>query len=83
MARYRKLPVEIAAVLWRGDNFDEVDAFMDGRYGFDISNGVHRVIIQTLEGTMHGVPGDFIVKGVHGEFYPCKPDIFLSTYEVI
>ena len=37
--------------------------------------------IQTLEGTMRATPGDWIIRGVHGEFYPCKPDIFAATYE--
>lgn len=39
--------------------------------------------IETLEGTMEISDGDYIIKGVHGEFYPCKPDIFLETYEII
>ena len=41
------------------------------------------LIVNTLEGKMHVDEGDFIIKGVHGEFYPCKPDIFKETYESI
>ena len=40
------------------------------------------VYIDTLEGTHHASVGDYIIKGVHGEFYPCKPDIFAKTYEI-
>lgn len=39
--------------------------------------------VETLEGTMEISDGDYIIKGVHGEFYPCKPDIFIETYEII
>ena len=39
--------------------------------------------IATLEGTMHASPGDYIIRGVNGEFYPCKPDIFVKTYEAV
>lgn len=39
--------------------------------------------IRTLEGTMRALPGDWIIKGVKGEFYPCKPDIFAATYEEV
>ena len=41
------------------------------------------ISIKTLEGTMHAIPGDWIIKGVKGEFYPCKPDIFAATYDEI
>lgn len=41
----------------------------------------HTVAIDTLEGSMHAGPGDYIIRGVQGEFYPCKPDIFAATYE--
>lgn len=40
-----------------------------------------RIAVETLEGTMYALPGDYIIKGVQGEFYPCKPDIFDQTYE--
>lgn len=41
----------------------------------------HNLVIRTLEGEMVAAPGDFIIKGVQGEFYPCKPDIFAQTYD--
>ena len=67
----------IEAVLWTGENLEEVDAFMGGIHTFEEA----RVVIVTLEGTMYGDPGDWIIKGVKGEFYPCKPDIFDELYE--
>ena len=74
--KYRKKPVVIEAVLWTGKNTNEINKFVS-------PNGVHdgKVVIQTLEGVMQGSVGDWIIKGVKGEFYPCKPDIFAATYE--
>lgn len=46
-------------------------------------NGNYTMYIRTLEGTMAASPGDYIIKGVKGEFYPCKKDIFAQTYEII
>lgn len=74
---YRKKPVVIEAVQWTGENMGEILGFFGGaamREGQDI-------IIGTLEGEMRAMPGDWIIKGVKGEFYPCKPDIFAATYE--
>ena len=79
MAKYRKKPVIIEAVQWTGDNFGELTDLMDDAYGVDRKN----IIITTLEGTMTASVGDFIIKGVQGEFYPCKPDIFEQTYEIV
>jgi hypothetical protein len=45
--------------------------------------GGPHIAIRTLEGTMAALPGDYIIKGVQGEFYPCKPDIFQSTYDSV
>ena len=45
--------------------------------------GGNYIEVETLEGVMHASSGDFIIKGVQGEFYPCKPDIFAATYEVV
>lgn len=82
--RYRKLPVEIEAVQWLGDNFVEVHNFcpslvLDKRVYADDES----LIIPTLEGDHRASLGDFIIKGVEGEFYPCKPDIFAKTYEMV
>jgi len=81
---YRKKPVVIQAVQWLGRNYEEMDEFLGGQFGyqerFDGSDKAD-VVIATMEGTMRGEPGDWIIKGVKGEFYPCKPDIFEATYE--
>ena len=83
MKKYRKRPVEIEAIQFNGWNFGEIYDWM-----FDI-NGIYpsyfQVImtIETLEGIMIANVGDYIIKGVNGEFYPCKPDIFEKTYELV
>lgn len=79
MAKYRKKPVVIDAVKWDGANIKEVMDFMSWRNAsHDERSGL---VIHTLEGNHNALPGDFIIKGVAGEFYPCKPDIFEATYE--
>ena len=80
MARaYRKKPVVVEAVQWTGENRAEMCEFIDPEV-FDIKPK-EGLIIHTLEGDHHASPGDYIIKGVNGEFYPCKPDIFAKTYE--
>ena len=85
--KYRKKPVEIEAIKWNGENTDEVIEFCGednvGFCSFDKPDGnVHLLCqIATLEGAMTVNIGDYIIKGVKGEFYPCKPDIFEMTYE--
>ncbi len=77
--QFRKKPVVIEAVQWTGENVDEVMGFMAWRNAaHDDTNGL---TIHTLEGNHHASPGDWIIKGVKGEFYPCKPDIFAATYD--
>lgn len=77
--KYRKKPVVIEAVQWTGNNDDDIMEFVPtGRFGDDDDGGVY---IMTLEGEMRASVGDYIIKGVQGEFYPCKPDIFEQTYE--
>ena len=80
MANFRKKPVIIEARLLEVDstNQQEIIDWCGGRKGLDGS-----VIIDTLEGSMWAVSGDWIIKGVQGEFYPCKPDIFEKTYEEV
>ncbi|MCP3683907.1 MAG: hypothetical protein GY861_14585 [bacterium] len=81
--KYRKKPIVIDAVQWNGNNVDEVCDFMEGvDVEFKTSNPM-MVVIPTLEGDMLASVGDFIIKGVKGEFYPCKPDIFEQTYEKV
>ena len=77
--KYRKKPVVIEAVQWTGENHAEMCEFIDPEV-FEIIPRVG-LVIHTLEGDHHASPGDYIIKGVNGEFYPCKPDIFAKTYE--
>lgn len=83
MARYRKKPVEVDAWVWDG-TFEAVSEI--AKAGLRIDPLIpptedHKLPIQTLEGTMTASLGDYIIRGVQGEFYPCKPDIFEATYE--
>lgn len=77
MTKYRKKPVVIEAVLYSGENGQEIGLFV----GEADRNDGNQFLIHTLEGTMSADPGDYIIRGVQGEFYPCKPDIFEQTYE--
>jgi hypothetical protein len=79
---WRKKPVVIEAMQWTGDNGAEVQAFLGGDRApmGGWVKGMY-VDIGTLEGLMVASIGDWIIKGVKGEFYPCKPDIFAATYE--
>ena len=80
MAKYRKKPVEVEAVQWTGKNLKQIADFL-GRWPFPRKYVPSQIAIERLEGTMHASVGDYIIKGVNGEFYPCKPDIFEKTYE--
>ena len=77
--KYRKKPVVIEAIQWTGKNLSEIDNFMGGI----VENKETTLVIHTLEGDMKASIGDYIIKGVNGEFYPCKPDIFAKTYEEV
>jgi len=76
--KYRKKPVVIEAVQWNGSNYDEIGDFMGHSSTMEFNGSF---VIPTLEGDMYASEGDWIIKGVKGEFYPCKPDIFEMTYE--
>lgn len=80
--RYRKKPVVIDAVQFEGgsDSAHRVDIFTR-RGCSSIGIPPHAIEIKTLEGTMVADMGDWIIRGVKGEYYPCKPDIFEATYE--
>jgi hypothetical protein len=93
--RYRKKPVVIEAMKFLGDDVSRGEQFESAKaivqwigelggqaYSTDSSHG-RFLTICTLEGDMHAAPGDFIIKGVSNEFYPCKPDIFAKTYEAV
>ena len=75
--KFRKKPVVIDAVRWMTDNYNEIADFV----GVTVSGDGSKLYINTPEGVMTAQPFDWIIKGVKGEFYPCKPDIFEATYE--
>ena len=83
--KYRKKPVVIEAYRLPAAGEDVPDSFEQwcDEVGFTAfeSDRDEGMLIPTLEGTMRADPGDWIIKGVKGEFYPCKPDIFAATYE--
>lgn len=81
---FEKKPIRIRAVHWDGYNFEEIVNFV-GRDKLSIL-GSHKdpdLVIHTLEGDHHAAVGDWIIKGIKDEFYPCKPDIFNQTYRLV
>jgi hypothetical protein len=98
MLKYRKKPIEIEAAQWDGTAegatpiIDWILANGDTatyrcsnpeRCSENDGDTPHTIAIPTLEGTMHATVGDWIIRGVQGEFYPCKPDIFAATYDSV
>ena len=93
MPRFRKKPVEIEARQFDGTRYGalELIEWMEGggRVESGILHGQVHLVVTTLEDGEFGEakhvasPGDWIIRGVQGEFYPCKPDIFEATYEVV
>jgi len=81
MAKYVKKPIPITAIQWTGENHMELAEFTNGKCLFSV--GESTIVIPTLEGEMKANAGDYIVRGVEGEFYPCRQDIFEKTYEKI
>jgi len=92
--KYRKKPVVIEAIKWTGQNHREMWDFLTGKvteymtatgenFYIDHSKVEGGLIIKTLEGEHIASIGDFIIKGVSGEVYPCKPNIFDKTYELV
>ena len=77
--KYKKKPVIIEAIQWTGENLSEIDKFTQAK----VKNHGSVLIIPTLEGDMYASLGNYIIKGVNGEFYPCKPDVFAKTYEEV
>ena len=80
--KYRKKPVVIETIQYTGDNAEECIALQIGTPRPVWDKGDH-LIIGTLEGNHRADVGDWIIKGVKGELYPCKPDIFDMTYEKV
>lgn len=82
--KYRKKPVVIEALQWTGTNKKEIKGFAGKYAGFeDFGEATVHLIVKTLEGKLKASIGDYIIQGVDGEFYPCKPDIFKQTYEKV
>ena len=82
MGKFRKKPVVIEAVQWNGHNDAEIAAFCSAAsFAYPSGEGMPALTIATLEGDHRANVGDWIIRGVKGEFYPCKPDIFAATYE--
>ncbi|MHC6175446.1 hypothetical protein [Glutamicibacter sp. X7] len=87
--QFRKKPVVIEAMQLTGSNREEIFKWASSRTplgrvvpAVPKADTIDQMLIHTLEGTMTADPGDWIIRGVQGEFYPCKPDIFEQTYEV-
>lgn len=94
MAKYKKKPVVINAFKWTGDQYQEedpiwiIDAIKKGTVWFENNKdedglNVLTMVIKTLEGNHIANRGNYIIQGVKGEIYPCKPDIFEMTYEKV
>lgn len=83
--RYKTKPCEIEAVQWNGFNLEEVRDFVGEQLvSWELKMGDYFIItIRTLEGDMKASLGDYIIKGLRGEFYTCKPDVFEKKYELI
>ena len=80
MARYKTKPCEIEAIQWTGKNIIEL---LDWGQGKILWNDVDDLFIDTLEGRMRADVYDYIIKGLRGEYYPCKPDVVEKKYEAI
>lgn len=76
---YRKKPITITAVQYTGNNLEEVLRFT-GDLAYIDARGL---IIRTLEGEHIASVNDYIIRGIQGEYYPCKPDIFVKTYDKV
>lgn len=84
--KYRKKPVVIEAIQYTGKNEFDIGDFVGDQLvvymnSDSIGNACYSIAIKTLEGEMLVSPGDYVIKGISNEFYPCKPDIFEKTYE--
>ena len=88
--KFRKKPIVVEAIQWSGLNREEISVFVgkelfmelesETAYLAGVAPPIYSLIISTLEGKMKAMKGDWIIKGVAGEFYPCKPEIFEKTY---
>lgn len=81
--KYRKKPIVIDAIKWDGGNVLEfIDSFPESRHMIQIETA-DEITIKTLEGNMTLMRGDYLIRGIKGEYYPCKADIFEMSYEPV
>lgn len=78
--KYKTKPCEIEAIQYDGSNIKEIRNFIGKSFEVRTVEGIY---IRTLEGIMRASVGDYVIKGLRGEFYPCKPDVFEKKYELI
>ena len=78
LTRFRKKPVVIDARQLTADNVLDLFHWCNGK---ELDDNPSSIVIKTMEGNMTASEGDWIIRGIKGEFYPCKPDIFAATYE--
>lgn len=84
MQKFVKKPVVIEAIQYDGANITEIETFVGGKLPTVMnSNKDTQLVVSTLEGDMKISKKDYVIKGVNGEFYPCKPDVFEKTYDVV
>ena len=84
MQKFVKKPVVIEAIQYDGANITEIETFVGEKLPTIRASDVDtRLVLPTLEGDMKVSKGDYVIKGIKGEFYPCKPDIFKSTYNEV
>jgi hypothetical protein len=83
--KYRKKPVVIEAMQFDGSNHSKIYAWsnFEVRSAKPHKDNYYCLAVETLEGTMEGNIGDFVIRGIKGEYYFCKPDIFELTYEKV
>jgi len=85
MNKYKKKPIIVEAIQFTGENYLEIAEWAGGNNKISLHfNGIETFLkLSTLEGDMFADIEDWIIKGIKSEFYPCKPDIFEETYELV
>ena len=89
MTRYRKIPTEIDAMQFTGDNIHQIMTFVEEKTGchnskvLEYSPEDNIFYVRSPEGDMQLLPGSFLIRGIEGEFYPCKESVFWKTYEPV
>lgn len=92
--KFRKKPIVIEAIQWTGENVEEIKNFTNGQIKYQVAIGGSKygegypqkytsLVIPTLEGDHLALRGDWIIKGIKGEYYPCNSSIFQLTYEQV